>query len=129
MLLAGRVLAGIATSLLFSSFESWMVSEHGKYEFAPAWLSQTFSYATLGNGVIAIGAGLVASSVAKSFGFVAPFMAALAILVVCTLVVLTSWDENYGDSKIDVIGGLRNAVLALQTDTRIPLLGLVQVSV
>jgi hypothetical protein len=28
MLLAGRVLSGIATSLLFSSFESWMVTEH-----------------------------------------------------------------------------------------------------
>ena len=31
-----------------------------------------------------------------------------------------------GDSKIDVMGGLQNAVLALQNDTRIPILGFVQ---
>ena len=28
MLLTGRLLAGISTSLLFSVFEAWMVSEH-----------------------------------------------------------------------------------------------------
>jgi hypothetical protein len=28
LLLAGRVLGGMSTSLLFSAFESWMVSEH-----------------------------------------------------------------------------------------------------
>lgn len=30
VLLLGRVLGGISTSLLFSAFESWMVSEHRK---------------------------------------------------------------------------------------------------
>ena len=30
ILLFGRLLGGIATSLLFSSFESWMVDEHKK---------------------------------------------------------------------------------------------------
>lgn len=28
LLLVGRVLGGISTSLLFSAFESWMVTEH-----------------------------------------------------------------------------------------------------
>jgi MFS family permease len=126
LLLLGRVLSGIATSLLFSSFESWMVSEHQKYDFAPAWLSQTFSHATLGNGVVAIGAGLAASYVADEYGFVAPFMLALVILVICGLTVLFTWSENYGDAKIDASGGIRNAVAALIADTRVPLLGLVQ---
>jgi MFS family permease len=105
-LLLGRVLSGIATSLLFSSFESWMVAEHHKADFAPAWLSQTFSHATLGNGVVAIGAGLAASYVADEYGFVAPFMLALAILVLCGLAVFFTWGENFGDSKIDVSGRL-----------------------
>lgn len=126
LLLLGRVLSGIATSLLFSSFESWMVAEHHKADFAPAWLSQTFSHATLGNGVVAIGAGLAASYVADQYGFVAPFMLALAILVLCGLAVFFTWGENFGDSKIDVSGGFRNAVAALIADTRVPLLGLVQ---
>jgi hypothetical protein len=30
-----------------------------KFDFAPAWLAQTFSYATLGNGIVAIAAGLL----------------------------------------------------------------------
>ena len=31
VLMVGRILCGISTSLLFSSFESWMVCEHGRY--------------------------------------------------------------------------------------------------
>ena len=34
VLMVGRVLGGIATSLLFSSFESWLVAEHNKVNFA-----------------------------------------------------------------------------------------------
>lgn len=49
----GRFFAGIATSLLFSSFEAWMVCEHNKRGFEGAWLSETFGYLTLGNGFVA----------------------------------------------------------------------------
>ena len=49
----GRFFAGIATSLLFSSFEAWMVCEHNKRGFQAAWLSETFGYLTLGNGFVA----------------------------------------------------------------------------
>jgi hypothetical protein len=34
ILLAGRILAGISTSLLFSAFEAWMVFEHFKVRAA-----------------------------------------------------------------------------------------------
>eukprot|EP00882_Tetradesmus_deserticola_P031175 GHRQ01035246.1.p2 GENE.GHRQ01035246.1~~GHRQ01035246.1.p2 ORF type:complete len:125 (-),score=36.98 GHRQ01035246.1:154-528(-) len=34
VLLAGRVLGGIATSLLYSAFESWLVAEHFKHGFS-----------------------------------------------------------------------------------------------
>jgi hypothetical protein len=30
VLLLGRILGGVATSLLFTAFESWLVSEHNK---------------------------------------------------------------------------------------------------
>lgn len=30
VLMIGRILGGIATSLLFSAFESWLVAEHNK---------------------------------------------------------------------------------------------------
>lgn len=85
--MVGRVLGGIATSLLFSAFESWLVAEHNKVGqpltpfaigskfffcssspqhvlcvqrgFEQQWLSVTFSKAIfLGNGLVAIIAGL-----------------------------------------------------------------------
>lgn len=34
VLMLGRILGGIATSLLFSSFESWLVAEHFKRGFS-----------------------------------------------------------------------------------------------
>ncbi|KAL9668758.1 hypothetical protein QQ045_006298 [Rhodiola kirilowii] len=59
VLMLGRVLGGIATSLLFSAFESWLVAEHNKRGFEQQWLSVTFSKAIfLGNGLVAIVAGL-----------------------------------------------------------------------
>jgi MFS family permease len=127
MLMLGRVLGGVATSLLFSAFESWMVSEHHSRGYATSWLSQTFAYYTLGNGVGAIGAGLVASYVADLYGYVAPFMVALGILVVVGVLVSQWWDaENYGDSSIEVSTGFFNALDAFRADTRIILLGSVQ---
>lgn len=43
ILMVGRVLGGIATSLLFSAFESWVVGEHLNRGFDPKWLGETFS--------------------------------------------------------------------------------------
>jgi len=43
VLMVGRVLGGIATSLLFSSFESWMVCEHNARGYDAAALNDTFS--------------------------------------------------------------------------------------
>jgi MFS transporter, MFS domain-containing protein family, molybdate-anion transporter len=65
----GRFMCGISTSLLFSVFESWMVCEHFKQGFDAQLLGETFSYATLGNGVVAVLAGLVGNVAADKFGF------------------------------------------------------------
>lgn len=68
VLMLGRILGGIATSLLFSAFESWLVAEHFKRGFDPQWLSLTFSKAIfLGNGLVAIVAGLFANTLADNF--------------------------------------------------------------
>ena len=47
LLLAGRVLGGVSTSLLFSAFETWMVSEHRKRGFPEGWLADTFGAPTI----------------------------------------------------------------------------------
>lgn len=70
ILFLGRVVSGIATSLLFSVFESWLVNEHNAVSIS-SWdvlkpqrgfnqeqLSHIFSVANFGNGVVAILAGM-----------------------------------------------------------------------
>ncbi len=59
-LLIGRVLGGLSTSLLFTAFESWMVSEHRRRGFHESLLTSTFSIASAGNGLAAIAAGFFA---------------------------------------------------------------------
>jgi predicted MFS family arabinose efflux permease len=47
VLMVGRVLGGIATSLLYSAFESWLVAEHFKHGFSGRVLSTTGLWATV----------------------------------------------------------------------------------
>ena len=115
VLLLGRVLGGIATSLVYSVFDSWMVSEHSARGFDPAWMSDTFSKAMVGNSIVAIVSGLVANYVAgmaelsdasggSGFymgGFTAPFDVAALFLTLCFLHIQASWSENYGSVDAD----------------------------
>ncbi|KAL0873137.1 hypothetical protein Bca101_022842 [Brassica carinata] len=126
-----RVLGGIATSLLFSSFESWLVAEHNKRGFEQQWLSLTFSKAVFfGNGLVAIIAGLFGNLLVHSFslGPVAPFDAAACFLAIGMAVILSSWSENYGDpsENKDLITQFRGAAVAIASDEKIALLGAIQ---
>jgi len=123
VLFLGRFLSGVATSLLFSAFEAWMVSEHNKNGFDPALLSDTFSKATTYNGVIAVVAGLVASWLADRFGYVAPFVFAIIPLILLSTIVLSTWTENYGNSSLDIVQTFSSAIKVLRADTKILLLG------
>lgn len=99
VLMLGRLLGGISTSLLFSVFESWYVYEHvQKYDFPKEWISITFSQATFWNGILAINAGIAANFTAEFLGFgpVSPFILAVPCFLSCCLVMYNSWEENYG---------------------------------
>lgn len=126
MLMLGRFLGGISTSILFSSFEAWMVHEHHEAQYPEEWLGSTFSLCTWGNGIVAITAGVIASFVRDSFGPVAPFDVALCALVCGTAIVASTWKENTGDSRLELSGALQHAWKRLMQDPKIPLLGLTQ---
>ncbi|KAF3780030.1 Molybdate-anion transporter [Nymphaea thermarum] len=131
VLMVGRILGGIATSLLFSAFESWLVAEHFKRGFDPQWLSLTFSKAIfLGNGLIAIVSGLFANLIADTLGFgpVAPFDAAACFLAIGMAIILSSWTENYGDpsENKDLLTQFKGAAVAIASDEKIALLGAIQ---
>jgi len=126
ILMAGRLLGGIATSILYSGFESWLVHSHNKKNFPPEWLSSTFSLAIFGNGLVAIISGLVANSLKDFFGFVAPFDGSLTLLVIGSLVIVSTWEENFGDETISNFNTFRNAFTTLIADRKIVMLGLIQ---
>jgi len=110
VLMLGRLTGGIATSLLSSVFDSWMVSEHNRRNFGAELLGVTFALANTGNSIVAILAGEVGQVAADATGltrlsdasdvyyggFCAPFDLAIALLVVCLAVMFSTWSENFG---------------------------------
>lgn len=97
LLLVGRVLGGMTTSILFSAFESWMVTEHRKRGFPEKLLESTFSIASAGNGLMAIKAGVIAQVAADIAGDIGPFQLAILLTIVTWGMVLF-WPENTGDA-------------------------------
>lgn len=70
--------------------------------FEGEWLGNTFSIAVfLGNGLVAILAGLLGHSLVETFEFgpVAPFDAAAIVLLVGGAIIMWTWSENYGDTN------------------------------
>uniref|UniRef100_A0A7S1U518 Molybdate-anion transporter n=1 Tax=Phaeomonas parva TaxID=124430 RepID=A0A7S1U518_9STRA len=137
VLLCGRITGGLATSLLFTSFEAWMVSEHFKRGFPENLLPQTFSYLTLGNGIMAVSAGIIAQGAASMYGPVAPFMVCIAPLAANLAIVTLTWTENYGAESdaasagmgavlAQVAKGVKEGVATVRTDKKLMYLGLGQ---
>jgi len=128
-LFVGRLFGGIATSMLFSTFESWYVYEHSeRHGFPSEWIGITFSLTTFWNGIIAIVAGIISNVTAETLGFgpVAPFVVALLPLVVCGFMVVNTWEENYGNRKNNFGGSCLDGLRIIFADEQVMLLGAVQ---
>eukprot|EP01012_Entosiphon_sulcatum_P039856 TRINITY_DN5315_c0_g1_i1.p1 TRINITY_DN5315_c0_g1~~TRINITY_DN5315_c0_g1_i1.p1 ORF type:complete len:441 (-),score=74.77 TRINITY_DN5315_c0_g1_i1:116-1438(-) len=127
VLMVGRLLGGFATSILWSAFESWMVSEHTKRGFESSWVSSTFSLMTVGNGIVAILAGFIAQGAKSAVDHpVAPFDVSLAFLVLGTLVISSTWSENYGNTTSDMGVSVKSAFNAIMHQRKVMLLGALQ---
>ncbi|KAI6097186.1 hypothetical protein F5141DRAFT_1149880 [Pisolithus sp. B1] len=99
ILLLGRIAGGISTSILFSVFESWLVSAANSLTIPSSDLSTIFGRATLVNGFVATAAGVVSNQlVSLTHSFVSPFVASAALLVLAYVIIKASWTENFGGS-------------------------------
>ena len=128
VLMVGRLLGGVATSLLFSTFESWLVGEHFKRGYEDSWLSEIFSKAVfLGNGLTAIASGLRQRPGGLLEGKVALFDA-IVVLTIGGGVIICTWTENYGDSqgKKSVMESFNAAMGEIKKDRKVLLLGIIQ---
>ena len=116
MLMLGRLLGGVSTSLLFSVFEAWLIKAHADAELPKQCLPKSFSWAAFGNSAVAILAGLVANKIAHAGpmepvtdviykgGFLNPFDLAIVSLIFCAGGAFFLWDENYGDTGETISG-------------------------
>ncbi|KAN0119994.1 DUF791 domain containing protein [Hyaloscypha variabilis] len=101
VLFLGRVFGGLSTSMMYSAFESWMVTEYHRrgLEKAGTSLSSMFGVMTTLNSIVAILAGVFSEWLVQVTRTKrAPFMASAGLLMIAFWVILTCWTENYGDS-------------------------------
>lgn len=126
ILYVGRVLGGISTSILFSSFESWMVTHHNSKKFPMSLLGDTFSWAWGWNGMVAVGAGIITGYAASYRGPVAAFDCSIVMLTIGTIIVATTWTENYGQVNLNVSQTLAASMSAMKNDPKIIILGMIQ---
>ncbi|KAH9996725.1 DUF791-domain-containing protein [Russula compacta] len=98
LLLLARVFGGISTSILFSGFESWLVSSSANAALHSEDLSTIMGRATLVNGFVATAAGIVSNQLVElnDGGFRSPFVASGCLLLLAWVVISGSWSENYG---------------------------------
>ncbi|KAJ3026533.1 UNVERIFIED_CONTAM: hypothetical protein HDU68_005487 [Siphonaria sp. JEL0065] len=129
ILMLGRVLGGIATSILYAAFEAWLVSESHSRQFHETQLGYIFAAATTGNGIVAIASGVVASAANDMWGVVAPFDVSAVVLVGTAVAILLLWNENYGDkSATSLLGNFKfgEAYSRMMADQKILALGISQ---
>jgi len=126
VLLVGRLLAGIATSILHSGFESWYVAEHKHESFPEEWMLETLSLMSTVKGVVAIAAAVLSSVVATRFGFVAPFDTAVGLLALGGVFIARSWRENHGDKNAPAGANFAHAWVVLVNNPKVWLLGFIQ---
>ncbi|KAI0160889.1 MFS general substrate transporter [Hypoxylon sp. FL1284] len=99
ILIAGRVLGGICLNLLWTVFESWMVSEYNAraLEQSSFPLSAMFGIMTKYNCMTAIIAGVLSHCIVLVAGSKAtPFTVGVAFDMCAALLMLWTWNENRG---------------------------------
>jgi len=99
ILIIGRVMGGVSTNLLFSSFESWMTTEHRKRGFPEEWLPSIYSKCSIINGSTAVLAGILAQFSEDFVGHIGPFYVAVGLTALALMLIL-GWEENYGEEHV-----------------------------
>lgn len=125
----GRIFGGLSTSLMYSAFESWMVTEYHKRHIDQAGtsLSSMFGVMTTMNSIVAILAGVSSEWLVQVTGTKrSPFMASAGLLTMAFWLIFAFWNENYGDNhnagEVDVPA--KNVLRIVFSDKRILTLGL-----
>lgn len=129
LLLVGRMLGGISTSILYSAFDSWYINEHVNYYKLPEeWLNNTFAKATFFNATLAILAGLLSYFLVSvlELGPVAPFVTAIPFLITSSIYVVSVINEHYVRNTKSASASVKKAIILWMTNKNIFTLSVVQ---
>jgi MFS family permease len=134
VLLMGRVMSGIGTSLLFSAPEAWLVGEATKDKDGEGgkYLGETFGLAYAGDAIVAILAGQFAGVAAGKRGPTGPFELSVGFLAAGALLASFLWKENKAESTESSDGEpskeptIKDALDVVTADPKIMLVGAVQ---
>jgi len=126
VLLTGRVLGGISTSILFSVFEAWMLHEHARAAYPDEWLVNTLGLMTFLSSVAAVGMALLANAASSFGGYTAPFDTAIVLLLLAAVLIARGWKENYGDASVAPGTSFAVGWILLAANPRIWMLGIAQ---
>ncbi|KAI8153412.1 Molybdate-anion transporter [Colletotrichum sp. SAR 10_70] len=131
LLFVGRVLGGLGTSLLFSVFESWMVTDFHARRLGEKGLdlSRTFGFMSTVNSIVAIISGVASEWLVSITGTrKSPFLASIGLLVLAAGIITSQWDENYGStgqsSSKEASKGKKPSLWTTMTDKRVLTIGL-----
>ena len=122
-LVVAHITDGVVLSLLYTSFESWMVSENYVNCYPQEFLHRSFELVSIINGGIAVFAGVLSSVAASFAGNFGPFGASL-LPVIFSGILMRNWAENFGE----IAGPFRisSAIDFAKYDKKIALLGSAQ---
>lgn len=98
ILFLGRILGGVSATLLYSVFESWMVTEFNRLlpDEPGSTMSDIFSTLTTLNTIVAVAAGILAEWVVRMTGTAkAPFMTSIIFLALAFGAISKNWVSNY----------------------------------
>lgn len=131
MLLVGRVAGGVAYSILYTSFESWLIAEADARRVPRFLLSRLFSVATFTNAGTAVVAGIIGHMAVEVVPhtehnkFVSAFDVAVVALLVSSVVAATRWGERFGDQLNTASESLMRSCRTIRASKPLMALGLV----
>jgi len=99
VLFIGRCLGGCSATLMYTVFESWLVTEfhHALPDEPSVSLSNLFGTMTTLNSVVAIACGIISEfSIDITGTQTAPFGVSVGCLILAFVAIFQCWGENYG---------------------------------
>lgn len=100
ILFAGRIAGGVATTLLYSVFEAWLITEYHSrgLDRSNLKLGGIFSNMTMLSSIVAIASGIFGDALVAQFegARIWPFIAGAGSASMAAVLILKLWPENHG---------------------------------